>query len=222
MEQERTANALLLFYEKVQPRDFPSDSHEKHEQKNATDQPQTAKDNADAIATAGEQGVNGDARLEKTTRPSSPSSSAVSDMTTTTTSAAPPPEGTAPVSTTATSSHSSTSKQRISESSSTSHPDNMSTSESDLENAAEEKSSADAGREKREPGGVALLDGVEAFSEEVWQANVQFMLNSYVFDTEFHHFLRQVRARGLEIHGFCPQPEGEVKVMVGVGVLSLL
>lgn len=39
-------------------------------------------------------------------------------------------------------------------------------------------------------GGVPVLDGVETFSEEVWMANAQFMLNTYVFDTDFHHFLR--------------------------------
>ncbi|CAN0111832.1 unnamed protein product, partial [Ectocarpus sp. 4 AP-2014] len=43
-------------------------------------------------------------------------------------------------------------------------------------------------------GGVPLLDGVEAYAEEVWEANVQYMLNSYVFDTEFHHFLRRITA----------------------------
>ena len=39
-------------------------------------------------------------------------------------------------------------------------------------------------------GGVPLLDGVEAFADEVWQANAQFILNTDVFDPDFYIFFR--------------------------------
>ncbi|CAN0312877.1 unnamed protein product [Ascophyllum nodosum] len=39
-------------------------------------------------------------------------------------------------------------------------------------------------------GGVPLLDGAEAFSDEVYQANAHFMLNTNVFDPDFDIFLR--------------------------------
>ena len=39
-------------------------------------------------------------------------------------------------------------------------------------------------------GGVPLLDGAEAFSDEVYQANAHFMLNTNVFDPDFDIFFR--------------------------------
>lgn len=158
MEHERTANALLLFYEKVRPRQFPTDDPDMEE------------------ACSQKQGTGFAASREST---------GAGDG----------------------------GKRSSSEPVAAAHPsDNMSTSttESDIEGGAGEEKTAihgsgvvgvgasavakvarGAGR-RVGPGGVPLLDGVEAFSEEVWQANVQFMLNSYVFDTEFHHFLRRV------------------------------
>lgn len=164
MEHERTANALLLFYEKVRPRQFPADDVADMEEAclHKTESHSSSVTRGSASVGAGDGG--------KRTSSEQPLSAA--------------------------------------------HPpDNMSTStvESDREGGAGEEKTAVAGgvgvggaggravvkatkRAGRRvgPGGVPLLDGVEAFSEEVWQANVQFMLNSYVFDTEFHHFLRRV------------------------------
>ncbi|CAM9150961.1 unnamed protein product, partial [Phaeothamnion confervicola] len=39
---------------------------------------------------------------------------------------------------------------------------------------------------------VVVTDGNTAFGEEVWRANVEFLLHSYVFDNEFHAFVREL------------------------------
>ncbi|CAN0437709.1 unnamed protein product [Discosporangium mesarthrocarpum] len=126
VESERVANALLLFYEKARPREFPPE--------------EASRDGADKEQEKGkgkglDRGRDRDKDDSSTSANTTPSSAG----------------------------------------------DMMSTCES-------EKLNPPAGLEGGAMGMV--LDGVEAFSDEVWQANVQFMLHSYVFDTEFHHFLR--------------------------------
>lgn len=188
MEHERTANALLLFYEKVRPRGSP------HDDTKAMEVAEGSVDKEDGTGGGGSGG--GDENAAPVVNSQLPSK----------TGEKPSVTGDGGATTDG-------SLKRVSDP--TCHPtDNMSTStESDLEGCAgEEKSPAllaegrgrrAAGKSGRGKGGAPpLLDGIEAFSEEVWQANVQFMLNSYVFDTEFHHFLRRVNFGAVRGRGY--------------------
>lgn len=214
VEHERTANALLLFYEKVRPREFPPDENAETAKNASTGS--AANDPSSSTPTMAQPKSDGDpagreadtakenSRMQipssvSTARMSSSSSSSLS--TTLETPASDSGGG-----------KSCSNSGGIGAEAKGDHPDNMSTStESDLEGGGEEKSSVPPGaaairRPVVKPGRpdsgsrggvgktvtVSLLDGVETYSEEVWQANVQFMLNSYVFDTEFHQFLRRV------------------------------
>ncbi|CAM9145531.1 unnamed protein product [Chrysoparadoxa australica] len=124
VEQERVANALLLFYEKVNPCVYEDEEDEEGQgQKGAVDEqlpvpPQQSNGNTAALMP-------------------------------------PPPSGTGTGTSATTSTTSSASA-----------------------------TSSDA----------LVLDGATAFGEEVWQANMQFTLQSYMLDAEFHAFLRDTTA----------------------------
>lgn len=169
VEHERTANALLLFYEKVQPKGCV--------------RPEGGAATAAAAAAAADHERDGDHEMED--------SSAVK---------AGDENAAAPVPPSLDCGNAGGQAENGDGGGLPPPPNNMSpaTTESDAEGGA--------GGDKKPPsGGVAggagpgpgagkvlMLDGVEAYAEEVWEANVQYMLNSYVFDTEFHHFLRRV------------------------------
>lgn len=200
VEHERTANALLLFYEKVRPREDLSEDDQISTDKTSNSDNSSINSGSTAVvtpvATAAAAAVEQHDSVEETRDSASlsvgsPSSSPME-------SSALPETVTGKTADTAMLSSASI------------IADNISTStESDLDAAVNEKSAASrdgvgAGRRgvgnkvAREVGRAAagkvipLLDGVEAYSEEVWQANVQYMLNSYVFDPDFHKFLRRV------------------------------
>lgn len=223
VEHERTANALLLFYEKVRPREFPEDEKARGAARNgrdnasASETPHEAQGGVGGEPTGAAAGSKGEAVAEDshssvgTARVTSSSSSMSTSSSTPTVGKPVSDNGNS----TSSCGSSSSGRGAPAAESKGDHPDNMSTStESDLEGGGDDKSSAPgvggsrramvkAGRHAAGSKGggngkralkVSLLDGIEAYSEEVWQANVQFMLNSYVFDTEFHHFLRRVVA----------------------------
>lgn len=167
MEHERTANALLLFYEKVQPKgcarpDGAAAATADH------DGDQEMVDSS-AVKAASEVGCDENAAPISPLGYSGGGGGGGGTAGSKAEDGLPPP------------------------------PDNMSpaTTESDAEGAGGDQklpSGVDATGAGRRVGAgkVFMLDGVETYAEEVWEANVQYMLNSYVFDTEFHHFLRRV------------------------------
>lgn len=198
VEHERTANALLLFYEKARPKGGPLDGDDgphDAEMAGAEDGGQSACDKDSGVRGKGEGDENAAPANTAAVVKGKDGGDGVSSM-----AAFPGKSG----------------GKRAPDSSTSVNlsPDSMSTStESDLEGTvgcgsgtggraggvgeggkrAMVKAGEEEGRKvAMTADGVPLLDGVEAFSEEVWQANMQFMLNSYVFDTEFHHFLRRV------------------------------
>eukprot|EP00903_Cladosiphon_okamuranus_P009694 g9223.t1 len=186
VEHERTANALLLFYEKVQAKGCA-----------------TATATATTVTTAAAD-HDGDQQMEDSSAVKTASASA---------SELGGDENAAPTTPLGPDSGSGTSGKnagvgpgsKAADGLPPPPPDNMSpaTTESDAEGA---------GGDRRPPSGVApgkvsMLDGVEAYAEEVWEANVQYMLNSYVFDTEFHHFLREIVAATVGAGGDGPQQQ---------------
>lgn len=211
VEHERTANALLLFYEKVQPKGC---RHPEGDAAGATagaggnrmsngehDGDQEMGDSAEAVAAQADESNGGG---DENAAPSPP----------------PPPQGfpSGGAGDKGTTGDSGGVDAEAKERGSLVPPpaaDNMSpvTTESDPDGppppppvgkgggSAESKLEVVGFGGKAGAGAVPLLDGVEAYAEEVWEANVQYMLNSYVFDTEFHHFLRRVCERGGEGEG---------------------
>ena len=180
MEHERTANALLLFYEKVRPKAAPSDEdgdddHDHKMEDAEREGGQTGQGTGEAPEASGAGGGDGNASV------GGEGSGDGGGGNTATPPATVKTDGNG---------------KRILNSPGQSQANMSPLTESELEGGGGEEKVA-AGGGVSGSGGVGgggavvpMPDGVAAYAEEVWEANVQFMLNSYVFDTEFHHFLR--------------------------------